>query len=92
MTEGRKDDTGKLRYDLVPFAALDEVVDVLTYGAQKYAPENWRHVPDAQTRYFAAAMRHLSRWKQGEIVDDETGCDHLAHAVCCLMFLIELGP
>lgn len=88
--EGRKDDAGKLRYDLVPFAALDQIVDVLTFGANKYAPDNWRHVPDAETRYFAAALRHLSKWKQGENLDPESGKGHLAHAACCLLFLMEL--
>ena len=41
---GRKDDDGKLRYDLIPPLALEEVVRVLTFGAEKYGPNNWRAV------------------------------------------------
>ena len=54
---GHKDDLEKLRYDLVPVFAEAEVVKVLSYGAKKYAPGNWRHVPDAQARYLAVAPR-----------------------------------
>lgn len=91
---GRKDDGDKLRYDLLPLEAERLVVAVLTYGAQKYAPDNWRVVPDARARYHAAARRHLAAWASGEKLDPESGHPHLAHAVCCLMFLLEndAGP
>jgi len=72
-------------------APLDQVVKVLTYGAAKYAPDNWQQVPDAKNRYFAAAMRHLSAWKQGEAVDEESGVCHLAHAACCMLFLLHFS-
>lgn len=88
MTLGKKDDAGKRRWDLLPLGPVGEVVDVLTYGAKKYAPDNWQHVADPQARYFAAAMRHLSAWREGEKADSETGCSHLAHAACCLLFLL----
>jgi len=86
---GIKFDHGKLRYDLVPPGALASVTEVLAYGAAKYEEENWRFVGDPEARYFAAAMRHLMAWQQGEAIDPESGCEHLAHAACCLMFLIE---
>lgn len=88
--EGRKDDAEKQRYDLIPFAALAQVVGVLTYGAQKYAPENWRKVEGWRWRYLGAAFRHLTQWARGEKIDPESGHPHLAHALCCLMFLAEL--
>jgi hypothetical protein len=90
MTDGRKDDAGKLRYELLPMAPVDEIVRVLTFGARKYDDDNWRQVPDGENRYYAAAMRHLSAWRQGENIDQETGRSHLAHAACCLVFLMEL--
>jgi len=86
---GRKDDQAKPRYDLMPLQAERHVVDVLTYGAKKYAPENWRHVPDARARYHAAARRHLAAWAGGEQMDPESGLPHLAHAACCILFLLE---
>jgi len=63
------------------------VAEVLTMGAKKYAPDNWRKVPDAKDRYLSAALRHLSARAQGEWLDPETGLPHTAHAICCLMFL-----
>lgn len=86
---GRKFDGDKLEYGLLPAYALMATVDVLTLGAQKYERDNWIHVPDAKRRYFDALQRHLWSWKMGEVNDRETGRSHLAHAMCCLMFLYE---
>jgi hypothetical protein len=86
---GRKFDGGKLEYGLLPPLALEETVKVLTFGAQKYERDNWQKVPDSKRRYFDALQRHVWAWKQGEQVDQESGIHHLAHAMCCLMFLYE---
>jgi hypothetical protein len=88
-TGGRKFDGGKLEYGLLPPHSLREVVEVLTFGAQKYEPGNWIKVPDSKRRYFDAAQRHIWAWKEGEQNDPETGKNHLSHAICCLMFLYE---
>jgi len=88
---GIKYDTEKHRYDLIPPFALDSMVAVLTHGAAKYSPDNWRHVDNGETRYFAAINRHLWAWKRGETNDPESGFSHLAHALCNLMFLYELS-
>jgi hypothetical protein len=64
---------------------------VLTYGAQKYAPEGWRSVPDAEARYTGALMRHLEEWRTGEVIDPESGLPHLAHVLCNAAFLVTLG-
>lgn len=89
MDEGRKADAGKARWDLVPYLALSRVVDVLTFGARKYAPENWRQLSEPRRRYFAAAMRHLIAWWRGERIDPESGLPHLACAISSLLFLLE---
>jgi hypothetical protein len=90
MQEGIKFDCGKPDYSLVPPTAFEDVVKVLTYGASKYDRENWRLLDDAENRYFAACMRHLWARKRGEIVDPESGLDHGAHAICSILFLMEL--
>lgn len=87
--DGRKFDGEKLRYDLIPPYAQQAMVEVLTFGARKYAPDNWQLVPEAKRRYFAALERHLWAWKMGEKLDPESGIHHLAHAMCCLAFLYE---
>lgn len=86
---GRKFDGSKLEYGLLPPLALEETVRVLTFGAQKYARNNWQKVPDSKRRYFDALERHVWAWKKGEQNDPESGIHHLAHAMCCLMFLFE---
>ena len=63
--QGRKYDGGKLRYDLVPTLALEEVVKVITKGAEKYDDDNWKNVPEGRRRYYAASMRHTQEWKKG---------------------------
>lgn len=88
LPEGRKDDTAKPRWDLLPMDAVAPIVDVLTYGAKKYAPDNWRRVPDSRARYYAAALRHLTAWWLGEEIDPESGLRHLAHVGCCVLFLL----
>lgn len=88
-TGGRKFDGNKLEYGLLPPFALEETVKVLTFGAQKYERDNWKRVPDSKRRYFDALQRHVWAWKQGEQFDPESGFHHLAHAMCCLMFLYE---
>lgn len=85
--QGIKFDQDKPDWDLLPYAEVESVVRVLTSGAKKYAPDNWKRVPEARSRYFAAAMRHLAAWREGEANDAETGESHLAHATCCLLFL-----
>ena len=86
-TDGSKFDYGKTMWNLLDYVAIEDVAKVLTFGANKYSADNWKKVPDAQERYFAAAMRHLTQWRNGEAVDSETNISHLAHAMCNLMFL-----
>lgn len=90
MTEtdqATKRDFLKLRYDLLPPEALQEVVEVLSFGAAKYGDRNWeKGLP--YSRYFGAAMRHLWAWWRGEDLDPESGLSHLAHAGCCVLFLL----
>lgn len=89
MTEGLKLDNDKPDYSLVPWESVDNVVRVLDFGLKKYSRGNWKHVKGAKFRYFAAAMRHLVAWFSGEAHDKESGLPHLAHAVCCILFLME---
>lgn len=87
---GGKADAGKRPWHLVPWNALGQIVEVLDYGAKKYAPGNWRNVPDAKARYFSATMRHLTAWMDGQQLDPESGLHHLAHAGCCVLFMLAL--
>ena len=90
-TQGVKYDQGKPDYTLLTMRnGLDRIVRVLEYGANKYSPDNWRRVEGREKRYRAAAMRHLLADIQSPgSVDPETGESHLAHAACCLLFLLD---
>lgn len=87
--DGIKYDTDKPDYSLIPPYALDDLAKVLTYGAKKYDRHNWKKLDNLEDRYFAAAQRHLWAIKRGELLDEETGVHHAAHAVACMMFFLE---
>lgn len=84
---GVKHDTGKPRWDLIPLDILEDVVRVFTFGAEKYGDHNWRAGMRWQ-RPLAACLRHLTQWQGGQDRDLETGLSHLAHATCCLIFMM----
>lgn len=84
-----KHDGEKNRLDLLPPLAIEAIGRVLTYGARKYSPDNWRKCTELW-RYTGAALRHIFAHMRGERLDPETGEPHLAHAACCLMFLIDI--
>ena len=90
MSKGKKFDAGKPRWSLLPPYAINEVLAVLEYGATKYSAGNWKEVEHGHVRYYDAAMRHIDAWWCGGKNDEESGRAHLAHAVCCLLFLMWL--
>jgi hypothetical protein len=87
---GPKFDKEKPDYTLLPWDAVEDVVRVLDFGAKKYARDNWKYVDDAHNRYLAAAFRHMSAYAQGEQTDAETGLSHMAHAACCVLFMLSM--
>lgn len=85
--QAAKHDKGKLRYDLLPPEALEEIVKVFTFGADKYADRNWEK-GQPWGKPFGAIMRHCWSWWGGEKNDSETGLSHLAHAGAEILFLL----
>ena len=86
--EAIKFDQDKLPLNLLSTEALNQTAAVLKFGAQKYAEHNWR-AGFMWSRPLAAAMRHIMAFNDGEDKDPESGLSHLAHAACCIMFLLE---
>ena len=76
-----KYDNEKLRWDLLPLEDIEDVVKVYTEGAKKYVPNSWQNLTDGYNRYKAAMFRHLLEYEKGNIIDEETGCKHLAQVV-----------
>lgn len=86
---GTKYDSGKPRMDLLDTCAIEQLAKVLTFGAEKYAAHNWRQgLP--KSRLIAAGLRHIFAYLRGEDTDPESGLSHIAHAMCCCMFLLGL--
>ena len=96
MNRGKKFDKKKNKftknmYHLLPMREMDEVVSVLTFGANKYGEDDWKHFVkrnDNYKRYISASLRHVSAFMRNDDNDDETECHHLAHAICCLLFVL----
>jgi hypothetical protein len=88
-TQGVKFDADKPRMELLDAYAIEELAKVLAFGAKKYDAHNWRK-GITKGRLIAAALRHLFAYLRGENVDPETGLSHVAHAMCCCMFLLGL--
>lgn len=89
-----KHDAGRLRPSLLPELGLEEVAQVLEYGARKYGANNWDKCEDPR-RYHDAARRHMAKYNNArqrdhEDADEESGLSHLGHAAACLLILIEL--
>ena len=84
---GIKEDNGKAPLSLLDREALEQIAQVLRFGATKYSPHNWRS-GIRYTRLTDAALRHLFAFVDGEDLDPETGISHVAHAGCCIMFLL----
>ena len=90
QNDGLKYDEGKLRWDLLPISEVEEIVKVLSFGAQKYRDNSWQNVENGIERYYAALLRHIVAWRKGEEADFESGLKHLSHAATNLIFLLYL--
>jgi hypothetical protein len=86
---GMKFDNSKNRLDLIEPEFLESLAAVLTYGAKKYAVNNWQKVADGPDRYYAALLRHLLAYRRGELIDPESNLSHLSHVACNVMFLMH---
>lgn len=87
MAEGRKDDKGKLRFDLIPPIAMNALADVFTKGATKYDDRNWEN-GIKYGRIIGAMERHINAWKAGENVAKDDGQHHLASVMWCACVLL----
>lgn len=93
---GKKNDNyltkdSKPMWHLLPLNVVEHVVKVLTFGAIKYGEDDWKQFitkGNNEQRYFSACLRHLTAWQRGENYDHETKQHHLAHALCCIIFIL----
>ena len=97
---GLRFNKGKLRYDLVHPKAHEDMVDILTMGAEKYFDRNWENGL-TWTSVLASLKRHVAAIEKGEDYDYDPNCSecvagtckshsgrlHIAHAACNVHFL-----
>lgn len=80
--------------DKIPLHLFPETATVygamaLLDGALKYGRANWRAAGVRASIYIDAAKRHLSKWFEGQDIDEDSGLPHLAHALACIVILID---
>ena len=85
--ERRKDDKGKLRYDLIPVYPLERLAEVYTISANIYDDRNWEDGM-AWGRIFRAMLSHALKWWAGEIFDQKDGQHHLSSVAWCAFTLM----
>lgn len=79
----------KAPINLVPPSAIEAEAGAFALGAKKYGAYNWRLKRISASVYYAAAMRHMFAWWQGEDIDPESGAPHLGHARACMALAID---
>lgn len=80
----------KTAVQLIDPRFIEGIGDVLQYGANKYAANNWMRGM-AWVTVIGGIFRHLLAFCRGEEIDPKdkggSGLPHLYHAACGLMFL-----
>jgi hypothetical protein len=77
--------------DVLRVDALRSMANVAGYGARKYTPSGWRHVPEGLSRYTEAMYRHCFSLLSGEAVDPESGYPHRSHILWNCLAILQLG-
>ncbi len=85
-----KQTAGKLRVDLLPVRATEEIIKALQWGVdgEGYPPWGFLEVEDWQDKYYAATVRHLFEWRKGVTKDVKSGLHPLAHAGACVFIML----
>jgi len=88
LKEYSKNGVEKPRLSLIPQQAIIQVAHVMSYGAKKYNEYNFSKGA-RKTTYTDAAQRHINKYLLNEDIDVESGFPHLAHAISCLLMLLD---
>lgn len=87
-TGAQKEIAGKLRMDLIPPEVETALAEVLTFGAEKYSDRNWEKGLQFEKHHLAAMYRHVNKWRRRIDNDEESGLNHIKHAMWHLMAII----
>lgn len=81
----------KLPLEVVPPSAMHALAEAFADGANKYGSYNWRSKTVSSSIYYAAALRHMQAWWDGEDVASDSRIHHLHHALACLAIVVDAG-
>lgn len=86
-----KDAVGRMKPGLrnVPPGPLYLIAQAFDDGASKYGAFNWRSNAVLASVYHDACKRHLDQWFHGHRMAADSGVHHLAHAVACLLIVLD---
>lgn len=84
-----KDSVGikRVPFSTVPAVPVAEIGLAMLEGALKYGRHNYRAIGVRSSVYYDAAMRHLTRWWEGEDIDPDSGLPHIVKALASLIVL-----
>jgi hypothetical protein len=85
MNKALRYNKGKRKWSLIHFKSLEPMIEALEYGAQKYAPENWKKGLDKK-EILESLQRHLAALFDGENIDPESNVHHIGLIMCNAMF------
>jgi hypothetical protein len=86
VNQAKRYNSGKRKWSLVDFTSLEEMVECLEFGAEKYGDWNWKKgLPT--TEICESLLRHTFSYLNGEDKDSESGISHIGHILCNAMFL-----
>ena len=88
MAEYKKYDDGKNRLELIDPEFILGVGKVLTFGAEKYEADNWKNATwEDRQKSAGSLLRHTMAYQGGEMIDPESGLEHLYHMATNIMFM-----
>jgi len=73
----------------IPPVALIQLGEAMQTGIEKYGLFNWRGSEVRSSVYYNAIMRHLMQWRDGEMIDEDSGLHPLAHVMASCAILID---
>lgn len=79
----------KPRVDLIPSYVLLQIGKVFGFGATKYETNIWKKAPTSQSMRLGSALRHIYNYMDGVKEDEESGLNHIDHAITQLMMVRE---
>ena len=89
-TKADRHNSGKPQLSFILSApnAISEIAKVFEFGVEKYARDNWKKGLD-RNETVDSLLRHLTAAENGEILDNESKLQHLAHVAWNAIVLLE---